>query len=158
MLIISNSSPLIALSRIGRLDILKSLYGKIFIPKAVEKEIRADPIRKIDLNRLSWIKVKVLNQSLSSDILSVNLGLGESETIALALELKAELVILDELAGRNMAESLNLKFTGTLGVLLKAKKKGLIPSVKELIDALNKHEFRISPQLYQNILELSKEV
>lgn len=157
MLVISDSSPLIALSRINSLNLLKNLYKKILIPEAVAKEISSENIKKINLNKLSWIGIKPLNQPLTVNILSVSLGKGESETIALALELKADLAILDELAARNIANSLNLRFTGTLGVLLKAKTKNLIPSIKETLDDLIKHEFRISSQLYQDILELAKE-
>lgn len=157
MIIVSNSSPLIALSRIGKLNILKSLYKKLLIPQAVAEEISSDLTKKINLNTLSWIKIKSLNQPLSVAILSVSLGRGESETMALVLELKADLVILDELAARNTAESLNLKFTGTLGIILKAKKKNLISSVRKTIDNLIKHGFRVSSQLYSDILELAGE-
>ncbi len=157
MIVTPDSSPLIALSRVNRLNLLKSLYKKILIPEAVAKEISSETTKKINLNKLSWIEIKPLNQPLTVNILSVNLGKGESETIALALELKAGLIILDELAARNIAGSLNLKFTGTLGVLLKAKTKKLIPSIKEILDELIKHEFRLSSQLYQDVLELAKE-
>lgn len=157
MIVISDSSPLIALSRINKLNLLKSLYKKILIPEAVAKEISFETTKKINLNKFSWIKIRTLNQPLTIDILSVNLGKGESETIALALESKANLTILDELAARNIADSLNLRFTGTLGVLLKAKTKKLIPSIKETLDELIKHEFRLSSQLYQDVLELAKE-
>lgn len=157
MIIIADSSPIIALSRIGKLDILKNLYGKIFIPRAVEKEILLEHSNKINLAKITWIKTKSLSQHLSVDILSIDLGLGESETLGLALELKADLIILDEIAARAMAESLRIKYTGVLGALLKAKEKKLIVSVKELLDSLCQNEFRISRQLYHDILELAKE-
>ncbi len=157
MIVVSDSSALIALSRIGKLDILKSLYKEITIPEAVAKEILSGVTKKIDLNKLSWIKTKSISQPLGADILSVSLGCGESETIALALELKAGLVILDESAARNIAELLDLRFTGILGVLLKAKQKRLISSVKESLDNLIKHGFRLSRQLYNEVLELAGE-
>lgn len=157
MLVVSNSSPLIALSRIGKLDILNKLYHKIVIPKAVEKEILSDPLKEFSLNKLPWIEVKPLGQPLCVEILSSDLGLGESEALSLGLELKADLILLDEIAARDIAESIGLRFTGTLGILLKAKEKKLIHSVKELIEQLILCEFRVSEQLCKDILELAKE-
>lgn len=157
MTVVSDSSPVIALSRINKLDILKSLYESILIPPAVKKEILSDPLRKIPLDKLPWIKVKPLKQPLTVKILSANLGEGESQSLALTLELKANLLIIDDLAARDIAELLEIKYTGTLGVLIKAKRQQLIPSVKETINELIKKEFRISSQLFQTILDLTGE-
>lgn len=157
MVVVSNSSPLIALSRIGKLEILRKLYHKIVIPKAVEKEIVSDPLKEFNLGKLPWIEVKSLRHPLCVEILSADLGLGESEALSLGLELKADLILLDEVAARAIAESIGLRFTGTLGMLLKAKEKKFIQSVKELIEQLILCEFRVSDQLYKDILALAKE-
>jgi len=158
MLVISDSSPLIALSRIDRLDLLQKLYKRILIPKAVEEEVFSNKgAEKTPPEKPSWIKTKTISQPLSVEVLSITLGRGESEAIALALELKADIIILDELAARSLATELNLRFTGILGILLKAKENNLLPSVKEVLDSLIKHEFRISSSLYSSVLALSHE-
>ena len=157
MIIISNSSPIIALNNIGKLDILKRLYNKIIIPDAVKNEITVNPIKRIEINNFPWITIKSLSQPLTAQILSAQLGHGESEVLGLALELKSNLIIIDETAARNIANLHEIKYTGTLGILLKAKKQAIIRSVKEPIDELNNNGFRISNGLYQYILELAKE-
>ncbi len=158
MITVSDSSPIIALSRINKLNLLQSLYKEILIPEAVAKEVFSSASgKRIALNKLPWIKIKSLSQPLSANVLSLTLGQGESEAIGLTLELKANLIILDELAARNIVVMFGLKFTGTLGILLKAKEKHLLLSVKECLDNLIKHEFRLSASLYNDILELAGE-
>jgi uncharacterized protein len=125
MLVVCDSSPIIALSRINKLTILNSLYKKILIPLAVKEEVLCDPFKRINLNKVSWIEVRSLKHPLSAKILSANLGKGESEALGLTLELNANLLIIDDLAARNMADFLEITYTGTLGILLKAKKRNL---------------------------------
>lgn len=83
---------------------------------------------------------------------------GEAEAIALALELKADALIIDELKGRNKAEQVGLRIIGLLGTLVEVKKEGLIPAVKPLMDDLvSKAGFKIRPALYQQVLKISGE-
>lgn len=157
-LVIADASCLIALSRIQQLPLLEKLYGRITIPPAVTEEVAASTDkRRIPLEQFSWIEIKPLGQPLGARMLFPTLGQGEAESIALAAELNADLVILDETAARNIAKMLDLKFTGTLGVLLKAKKRGFIPRIKPLLNEIIRAEFRLSHPLYAWILDLADE-
>lgn len=140
--IVSNSSPLIALERIGKQDLLEQVFGSIIIPVAVEKEVFL-------INPPSWIITQAITQPLSSLMLSPTLGAGESETICLAVELKARVVLLDDRPARRTAQALGLNVIGTLGVLLNAKRQNHIPEIRSLLDALQEQDFRIAPKIYE---------
>lgn len=142
----SNSSVLIALSQIGRLELLRQLFGQIRIPPAVRQETR----RSID--PVDWILETSLKQNIGPPILQASLGDGESEAIGLALELRARLVLLDDLPARRLAESLGLPVTGTVGVLLTAKRQGHLATIRDCLDALERHDFWLSENLRNHIL------
>jgi predicted nucleic acid-binding protein len=145
-LVIADSSPFIALDRIGHLHLLPALMGKLRISPAVGQEVfGAQPLP-------IWIEVMPLRQPIASQIASARLGAGERETIALALELSADEVVLDDLPARRLASTLKLPVIGTFGLLLRAKQRGLIPLVHPLVEALRIHEFRISDRLVEGIL------
>ena len=144
--VISNASPLIALAQIDHLDLLKQLFQTIVIPPAVVEEI--SPTVSIP----NWIEQHELSQPIDPFILQSSLGPGECETISLAVEIQARLVILDERPGRRLAHRLRLPVIGTLGVLLSAKRKGLLPTIRPLIDGLLACDFRVSTDLYEQIL------
>jgi predicted nucleic acid-binding protein len=149
--VVSNSSPLIALGRIGQLSLLPALMKKIWIPPAVRLEVfGTDPLP-------DWIEEQPLEQPLAPRMAATRLGPGEREAIALALELSASEVILDDLAARHLAASLGLRPIGTLGLLLRAKRRGLIPQVRSYMEALQKQEFRISERLFSGILAAAGE-
>lgn len=150
-MIVSNSSCLIVLEKLGELDILQRLYGKIVIPPAVVDEVFRST------HKPDWMVVVKVKQPLASMILEKSIGDGESEAIALSLELKAELLIIDDLAARKLATELNLKYTGVVGVLLLAKGRGLISEVRTYLDQMLKHDFRISRTVYDDALELAGE-
>jgi len=124
MKVVCNSSPLVNLSRIGRIYILKQLYTELLIPKAVYQEVvingRGMP-GAYEISRSNWITTRDVNDQRQVRILSYDLDLGESETIVLALEVNADFLIMDERLGREMARHLDLVFTGTIGVLIEAK-------------------------------------
>jgi predicted nucleic acid-binding protein len=155
--IICNSSPIIGLAKIERLDIIEKLYREIIVPEAVfdelitkgrDKDKTAAINKMIDKNIVIVQKVK--NRELIR-ALRKDLDYGESEVIALAIELQADLVILDEKDARDIADFYNLTKTGLLGVLIRAKERGFIPSVKEYMDRLIKAGFRIDENLYELI-------
>lgn len=150
-MIVSNSSCLIVLEKLGKLDILQKLYGMIVIPPAVVDEVFRST------HKPDWIAVVKGKQPLASMILEKSLGDGESEAIALSLELKAKLLIIDDLAARKLATELNLKFTGVVGILLQAKDRGLISEVRVYLDQMLKHDFRISRTVYDDALALAGE-
>lgn len=152
MFVVSNSSPLIALTAIGQLDLLPALFEAVLIPPAVAVEIAAS-IPTLP----GWLRVQDLKQALPSAVVRPSLGDGERETLALALEIQADLSILDDLPARRVARTLGLDITGTAGVLLAAKRRGLIPHVRPHLENLVNNAFFIGPELFEELLELAGE-
>ncbi|MBI5192401.1 MAG: DUF3368 domain-containing protein [Nitrospirae bacterium] len=150
-MIVSNSSCLIILDKLGKLALLEKLYTTISIPLAVMNEVFKNK------SVPNWIKVVEIKQPIAPRILEKNLGIGESEAIGLSLELYADLLILDDLAARKVAGELGINITGVIGILLEAKEKGLIQNLKEYLDKMLKHDFRISKATYDLAIELAKE-
>lgn len=164
MIVISDTSAITNLAAIEHLHLLPKLYGNVTIPTAVYHELTdVDPPEPgtNEVQTEEWFKVCSVTQRevverLQSDS---KLDLGESEAIALALELKANLLLIDERRGRAEADRLGLRITGLLGILIEAKKGGLIPAVKPLMDSLKKtSDFRILPALYKRISEIINEI
>ncbi len=156
--VISNTTPILSLLKIGKLHILKDLYGEIMIPFAVYEEIEKGKEKPYyqDLRQVEWIKIKLIQNTASKRHL-LDLDKGEAEVIILSEEENADLVIIDELLGRRYAKQRSLNLTGTIGLLLKAKSKGIIPSVKELLFELSKKGSWFHPKLISKTLELAKE-
>lgn len=144
--VVSNSSPLIALGQIGYLYLLEQLFTIVLIPPGVAYEVAPTVILPI------WTKQQNLTQAIGPLILRASLGKGESEAISLAVEIQARLLILDDRPARRLAQSLFLPVIGTLGVLLAAKQKGLLPEIRPCLDALLQQDFRIAPKLYNQLL------
>lgn len=132
--VVSNTTPILSFIKIDRLDILKTLYKEVYIPEAVYKELEEGKNKYYrDISNENWIKVyKVKNRNLVKQ-LQEELDEGEAEAIALSLEILADLLLIDEKLGRKVAKENRLKITGTIGILLKAKKKGIIKEVKPFI-------------------------
>lgn len=161
MIIVSNTSPISNLAKIGRLNLLQNIYSKIVIPTAVYNELTdvgAGNIVTTAVQKANWIETKqVINQTMVISLQN-KLNDGEAEAIALALELKADELIIDERLGRREATNLGLHITGILGVLLISKSRGMIPAVKPIIDDLiTQAVFRIATQLYLDILQSAGE-
>jgi len=157
MKVVSNTSPLINLAWIGRLETLHELYGTIEIPEAVWHEIvvqgAGQPGAK-EVSDASWIKTCPVDNKLLVLALHQELDTGEAEAIALAIEQKAELLLMDERLGRETARYFGLNYTGVIGVLIEAKQKGLIGSIKEYLDSLRTMAgFHISQHLYLRVLQ-----
>jgi predicted nucleic acid-binding protein len=160
--VISNASPIINLAAIGELELLEKLFGQILIPEEVYHEIcvkgKGQPGSK-EINDFNWINKKVLKKSDHLvRALKLELDAGESEAIALTIEEKADLLLIDELRGRNTAEYYGLNFVGILGILVFAKNKKYIEKIKPLLDRLKqKAGFRISDKLYNSVLKTCNE-
>lgn len=151
-MVVSNSSCLIILEKLGKIDLLKKLYSRIAIPIAVRDEVfrsRQKP---------EWIETIKIKQPIAPKILEKSLGDGESEAIALSMELKADLLIIDDLAARKVASELGIKFTGVVGILLEAKERGIIKEIKTYMGWMLKHDFRISKSVYDEALEMAREL
>ena len=149
--VVSDASPLIAFHQIGRLGLFGTIFGTVLIPPAVAREA-------LSVERPSWIVERALTKPLVLAVTRVGLGPGESEAISLALELNADRVIIDELAGRSLAQRLGLPLIGTLGILLAAKRRGLIPAIREPVDTLRRTGFRVSNDLYEDMLHRAGEL
>lgn len=161
MIVVSNTSPLTNLAAIGLFHLLHNLYGQIFIANAVWDELNAQnqvwPGRH-EVASAVWITKQSPYNQQAITALRRDLDRGEAETIALALELEADLVLLDERDGRYAAQRFGLEVVGVLGILLEAKSKGFISHIKPHLDALRqKAGFYIHDKLYQQILALAEE-
>jgi hypothetical protein len=160
MIVISNTTPLISLSKIGHLEILKKVFGVIYIPPAVYNEVVIRGGKRkgsLEVKKASWIKVQKVKDVLAKQVLAVLLGKGEAETIILGKESSANWVIIDEAMARGVAKETGLRVIGTLGVLVKAKQKGIIKKITPYLEGLVKANFRISPELIKEVLKVSKE-
>lgn len=163
MIVISDTSAITNLAAINQLELLPLLYKQILIPEVVYRElVDIDPLvpGSAEVQTATWLTVKSLAtrevvERLQSE---VRLDPGESEAIALALELGADLLLIDERRGRAEADRLGIRITGLLGLLVEAKRKNLIVAVKPLMDALiAASEFRVSSALYDQILTIVNE-
>ena len=156
MIVVSDTSPLTNLAAIGQFDLLRQLYTELHIPDGVWEELNAGGKRwpgADDVAAASWVKRHtVQNQSLVT-ALRRDLDQGEAEGIALALEIGADLILLDEKEGRHAAQRLGLRMVGVIGVLLDAKAHGAVTVVRPHLDALRqKAGFYLSESLYQSAL------
>jgi uncharacterized protein len=151
--VVSNSSPLIALAGIQRLDLLPAIFESVLIPPAVAREI-APSIPVLP----SWLRIQAPNVLSPALLLRRRLGAGEREALALAVELKVDWIILDDLPARRSAEAAGLNVIGTLGTLVTAKRVGLLKSIRPELDALRRTSFFLSPQLYDELLLAAGEI
>lgn len=159
--VVSNASPLINLARIERFDLLKQFYGHVIIPTAVYDEVviygqERDGSR--DVRNAVWITRSTPTDDLAVSALAAQLDRGEASAIILARELNAELLLIDEIRGRRVAEKLGVKITGTLGILARAKREGLIPNLRDELAELQSRGTWIHPKLSRDILELVGEI
>ena len=145
--VIADASGLIALQQVEELPLLEKLFGEILIPPAVAREV-APGLASLP----PWIQVCALGKKADERVLAADLGAGETEVLALALESEDAWLILDDARARRLAGELGLQVLGTAAVLLQAKQASLIPRVRPLLDALLANGFRLSPRVYQTIL------
>ena len=160
MIIVANAGPLIALAQIGHFDLLQSLYGQLYIPPAVRDEVVVSGYGRpgaAEVNTAAWIHIVEARDTTAVQLLRERLGDGESEAIVLAIELKADLLLIDEARGRRVAEARDLNRIGTVGILIVAKKRGLIPTVTPLLDELQAAGFHMGEELYQTTRVLAGE-
>lgn len=153
MIIYSNTTPFIALFSIDQLDLLPKIFGKVHVAKAVIDEC-AEGGRIIvpDLTRLSWI-IPMADEVDTALSVLFELDRGEKQTILLAKKYKADKVIIDERMGRSIAEYLELNVVGTLGVLAKGKKLGLIKSFQDTALGMQSQGIYYNTSLIQRIAQ-----
>jgi len=158
-LVVSDTSPLLYLHQVGHLDLLRKLYGRIRIPSAVEEELRAGAERGIaipNVQALEWFDIQPLRDTTLLPVVT-DLGPGEAEAIALALSSPGSLLILDDKLGRRIASLNGVTITGTLGVLVKARREGLLPSISPVIEALRTTTMHLTQELIETALRESGE-
>ncbi|KYC41168.1 nucleic acid-binding protein [Scytonema hofmannii PCC 7110] len=157
MIVVSNTSPLIGLATIGQLNLLQQLYSNIIIPQAVYDEITALDTQdacSIAVQTFTWIQTTAVTNSAIIATFPKKLDLGETEAIALAMEIGADLLLIDDESGRKVARSLGIKLIGVLGVLIRAKRMGLIAAVKPVMDRLIVEAgYWIDNNLYNEVLQ-----
>lgn len=138
-MIVSNASPLIGLARIGKIDILPRLYGSILVPTAVWEEVVVRGAGQPGADQIAsapWVESRVPQNHSLVRALQQDLDAGEAAAIALALEVQPVFLLMDERLGRETARHLGMCCLGTVGVLVEAKRKGLLPTVGECLFAL----------------------
>lgn len=156
MIVVCNTSPQILLAKIGRLDLLARLYHETLIPFSVLEEVKAKPGHEAQqLQTLIHEGVFQLRKAAEHalDDIPADLGPGERETIALAIETRADLVILDDQVGRWITQKKGVAVTGTIGVLVEAKKRGLITSIRSDLDRLIEAGMWLDEVFYHRILQ-----
>jgi uncharacterized protein len=150
-----NTSPLIFLAKLDRLNLLRKSADKVLVPSAVLREIREQPdeaTQRIEQALPSWLEVRSVEKPELVEVLRADLDLGEAEVIGLALQTRAERVVMDDLDGRRFARRLGLDLVGTLGLLLAARLRGELASLQEEIELLRRQGFRISDGLIRSAL------
>ena len=155
-MIVSDTGPLAVLFKARLLFILKEVYGEVWVPEAVKRELRRKPEGVIIFRDNPWIKTaEVTNVGLVKALMLV-VDYGEAEAIALALQ-SGSRILIDERKGRNAAMKLGLEIRGTLGLFVEAKKKNIIKSVNECIDELLEVGYYLDTQLIRAVLRKADE-
>ena len=151
-----NTSPLYYLQQLGRLDLLQALYRRLIIPEAVAFELREGgrlghtvPL----VEAIEWIAVAHVEHAAALRMVT-DLDAGEREVLALAVARPGCLALLDDGHAQRCAAMLGVTFTGTLGVLVRAKREGLLPEVRPCLDTLHALRFRVAPTLRESVLRM----
>jgi uncharacterized protein len=156
LIVVSDTSPVLNLARISRLELLPLLYHQVLIPSAVHEELtasRRDLPAMIDLASAPWLIVAAAEDQNRVQKLREDLDPGEAEAIVLAIERRADLLLVDERRGRRTATAAGLTVTGLLGVVARAKRVGLIDLAKPVLDELIQiARFWVGPDLYREVL------
>jgi len=158
--VISNTSPLLYLHQVDQLDLLRRLYRQVVVPPAVREELRvgaAQGFATPDVDQIRWLDVRA-PADMTLLPMVVDLGAGEAEAIALALAAPGSLLILDDRLGRRIAHLRALTYTGTLGVLVKARQEGHLAAVRPVIAALQERTtMRLTRDLVGQVLRAAGE-
>lgn len=160
MITVSDTTPLSELSKIGRIDILEAVYSEIWIPQEVYDEVTTGTHPATELvQSLNWIKVRAIERRQDFDQIreATHLGKGECAAMVLAEEMSATQLLMDDLMGRRVALSRGLPVVGTVGAVLLAKRRGVVLSVKDILDDLIASGKWIGSRLYQDALAVANE-
>jgi predicted nucleic acid-binding protein len=159
MIVVSDAGPLIYLGAVGHLSILRSLFDRVVVPEAVWLEdvvVGADRPGAAATRAATWMQVMRADAQAVLPLRD-RLDPGEAEAIALASAVHADLLLIDDQAGRELAVELGLTIVGTLGVLVRAKRPGLLPAVRPIVDAIVAFGLRATPDLIERVAALAGE-
>ena len=157
--VICNTSPIQYLYQLGLLHIFSALAHRVIVPPAVMEELSMGRLAGVNLpdpNTLDWVAIRRPSSSSALPLVT-DLGPGETEVLMLALESPDAVVVLDDALARRVAHTLGIRLTGTLGLLLAAKRAGLIPVVQPILDTLQDLRFRLAPHTRAAVLRLAGE-
>lgn len=157
--VIVNTSPLLYLHQVGQLQLLQQVYGKITVPTAVRQELEVGKEQGVDvpeINSIAWIEIRPVTSTVLVPAV-IDLGQGEAEVLALGLEIPDSLLIFDDKLARRIADLYKLKYTGTLGILVKAKQVGYLPAVAPIIAMLQSQGMWLNDKIVNDILRLCGE-
>ena len=161
MIVISDTTPIVSLIKISRIDLLEKLFGEVCIPEAVFRELTTNTIFESEaeiVKNSSFLKITPVKNLKSLEILQAASGLddGESEAIILADELKSDILVIDERKGRKVAQKLGITITGTIGILIQAHDEKIISTkeIKSYLEQLRNSNIRLSESLIQEALSM----
>ncbi len=160
MVVVSDASALILLAKVGQLGLLKALYGHVLIPDQVFDDVVVKGNGRAgasEVQTAEWIEVRHATNEPLVEELQRELDRGEAEAIALAVELRADLLLLDERRGRMVASRYTVQIIGVAGALVEAKYRNLLSDLRPVLNALINNGYRISAQLYTQILRAAGE-
>ncbi len=158
-LVIVNTSPLLYLYQVDCLELMQQLYGTITVPPAVPQELETGKLQGVDVpevNSIEWIQIRPVASATIIPAV-IDLGQGEAEVIALGLENPGSLLVFDDSLARRIADLYGLKYTGTLGVLVKAKQSGYLSTVAPVINMLRSKGMWLTDKIISDVLRLSGE-
>lgn len=160
MIVVSDSTVLIGLAKIEKLDLLRKIFSKVYIPEEVFKELtetgRAKPGAEV-VKEAHWIKVEAVKDKTQVNLLMSYLDKGEAEVLVLAKEIKADLILLDEEKARKSAVIAGFEIMGLLGLLIVAKNLGLVEDIRSFIEELRRKKFRIGDKIIVETLKKAGE-
>ena len=162
MIVVSDAGPLVYLGGVGRLALLRDLFGRVVVPQQVWDEVvgvgaERPGSAEAAAAAASWIDIRTPSPSPLTERLSEVLGTGEAAAIGLCLELRAELLLCDDLGARRLAAAQGIRVVGTLGLLVRGKRAGLLDAVRPILEAMVAMGLRVSPDLVEEILVLAGE-
>lgn len=149
-LVVADTSCFILLNKIGEIQLLLKMFGTV----STTPEVAAEYGKTLP----DWISIRSYHDSPLFSLLSLQVDIGEASAITLSLESKNALLIVDDNKARRLASKLKLNYTGTLGLILKAKQAGIIPLLKPVLENIQKTNFRLTQDLYDKILAAAGEL
>ncbi|MDM8549376.1 DUF3368 domain-containing protein [Desulfobacterales bacterium HSG2] len=158
---VSDSTVLIGLAKIGKTDLLRDIFQKIYIPGAVFKEVTEEGDRRAGaktVREAKWIIKKQINDHTQANLLMTVFEKGEAEVLVLAKEIQADLILLDEDKARKSAVRAGFKVMGLIGILIVAKRLGLITDIGSYIEKLQREKFRLGEKIVNMALKQAGEL